>query len=210
MSSQAPFFTAEELLDFCFQSKSQPNNIMLQLQPTYDGFSSPIQAIYPQRKIALTIERNSSDAQSIVLLASHCIPPSQVLGISRTSNGDSKRGFVVTACLTSFDTIVKDSLYDAVLAELALRPTVLYAIEIPHQEGFTDIPQLFISQDCVFTDNPKTVINAEQKVLDDGSIVHIFPLSRIPKNTESFTVVGIGAVVSLKVTFDLGLSYADF
>lgn len=207
MTPQAEYFTEEELLNFCFQMPTQNNNKMSQMsQPTYDGYSDPIKAIYPERKVALTIERNFLDSQSIVLLASHCTPTAKVLAVSRTFSGNTKREFVVTGCLAND----KETAFEMVLAELALRPTVINTIQIPHIKGFAENLQLVISQDCIFAENPKTIIDSEQTVLEDGSIVHVFVLSSIVKNTESLTLEGIGAVVNLQATFDLGVSYAAF
>lgn len=205
MTPQADYFTEEELLNFCFTMPTQ-NNYHTMSKPTYDGFSDPIQAIYPERKVELEIERNYLDSQNIVLLASHCTPTAKTLGISRTFSGNAKREFIVTGCLAN----QKEVVFDMVLAELALRPTVINTIQIPHQEGFAESLQLVISQDCIFAENPKTVIDSEQTVLEDGSLVHVFSVFSIPKNTESFSVEGIGAVSSLKAVFELGISYGDF
>lgn len=206
MTPQAKYFTEEELLNFCFSILTQTQNNNKMSQPTYDGFSEPIKAIYPERKVVLAIERNFLDSQSIVLLASHCTPTPKVLAVNRTFSGNTKREFVVTGCLAN-DT---ETAFEMVLAELALRPTVINTIQIPHQEGFEESLQLVISQDCIFAENPKTVIDSEQTVLEDGSIVHVFVLSSIIKNTESCTIQGIGTAVALQVTIDLGVSYADF
>ena len=206
MTPQAEYFTEEELLNFCFSILTQTQNNNKMSQPTYDGFSDPIKAIYPERKIELAIERNFLDSQSIVLLASHCTTTAKTLGSSRTFSGNTKREFVVTGCLAN----EKEISFDMVLAELALRPTVINTIQIPHVEGFSENLQLVISQDCIFAENPKTVIDSEQTALEDGSIVHVFVLFSIVKNTQSLSLEGIGAAVSLQVTLDLGVSYADF
>lgn len=206
MLPQGQYFTEEELLDLCFRIPTKKTDKML--KPTYDGYSDPIKAIYPERKVVLAIERNFLDSQSIVLLGSHCTPTAKVLGSSRTFSGNTKREFVVIVCSVNQIGVA----FDIVLAELALRPTVINTIQIPHKEGFAENLQLVVSQDCVFAENPKTVIDSEQTVLEDGSIVHVFTLSSIIKNTQSLTLEGIGTAVALalQVTLDLGVSYADF
>ena len=204
MLPQGQYFTEEELLDLCFRIPTKKTDKML--KPTYDGYSDPIKAIYPKRKVVLAIERNFLDSQNIVLLGSHCTPTAKVLGSSRTFSGNTKREFVVIGCLAN----QKEGPFEMFLAEMALRPTVINTIQIPHQEGFAENLQLVVSQDCVFAENPQTVIDSEQTVLEDGSIVHVFVLSSIIKNTESCTIQGIGTAVALQVTLDLGVSYADF
>lgn len=216
MLPNGQYFTDEELLAFA-SSSPIVKKAKIMYKETLNGYSEIPKGYYPEARTAkVSIERQSGDTTSIVLLASHRTEKSAVISEKKTFNkigqtGNPSRQFVVVAVGIGESSVS----FEELMEELTYRPTEIKSISINPQAGYEEILQLVVKNDSIFNESPVETIQAVVVESDDEVPVKSYQFDcaelanlLITSGTQSIVLEGIGTAKNLEVTFQFGVSYA--